>query len=272
MNMPRFAANLTMMYGDVDFRDRFTSAATDHFSAVEYLFPYEYPAEQLAGLLQANDLVQVLFNAPPGNWDAGERGLACLPGREAEFREGIRTALAYAAALDCPRIHVMAGIVSANAKGNALRDTYLANLTWASNEASKDGRDILIEPINTRDMPGYYLNRQDVAHAILAEVGAENLSVQMDLYHLQIGEGDVATKLRQYLPTGNVGHLQIAGVPDRHEPDSGEVNYDYLFDVIDEASAESGWDGWIGCEYRPRLGAQPGGTTAGLDWLRRRNQ
>jgi 2-dehydrotetronate isomerase len=268
--MPRFAANLTMMYGDVDFVDRFAAAARDDFQAVEYLFPYGYPAQQLADLLHQADLEQVLFNAPPGDWDGGERGVASLPGRESEFRDGIGTAIDYARTLGCKRIHVMAGIARPDHAPETLRETYLANLTWAAEQAGQDGRDILIEPINTRDMPGYYLNRQDVAHGVVADVGADNLKVQMDLYHAQITEGDIATKLRRYLPTGNVGHIQIAGIPDRQEPDSGEINYDYLFDVIDDVSADCEWDGWIGCEYRPRRGSEPGGTTTGLDWFRRR--
>jgi hydroxypyruvate isomerase len=259
--MPRFAANLSMLYNEHEFLDRFAAAARDGFQAVEYLFPYAWEPAQLARQLADHGLQQVLFNAPPGDWDRGERGLACLPGREDEFRQGLARALDYAQALDCPRVHVMAGLAPAGADRAVLRRTYLANLGWAAQQASLRGVDLLIEPINTRDIPGFFLNRQDEAHAVVAEVGAPNLKVQMDLYHLQIVEGDVAMKLRHYLPTGRVGHLQIAGVPQRHEPDLGEVNYDYLFEVIDEL----GFDGWIGCEYRPRAG-----TSAGLGWLRRR--
>ncbi len=258
--MPRFAANLSMLYPEHDFLDRFAAAARDGFKAVEYLFPYAYDATTLAQRLADHGLQQVLFNAPPGDWDAGERGLACLPGREAEFREGVLRALDYAAALNCPRVHLMAGLAPAGADRAALRRTYLANLAWAAQQAAARGVDVLIEPINTRDIPGFFLNRQDQAHAIVADVGAPNLKVQMDLYHLQIVEGDVAMKLRQYLPTGRVGHLQIAGVPMRHEPDLGELNHDYLFSVIDEL----GFDGWIGCEYRPK-----GSTSAGLGWFKR---
>ena len=258
--MPRFAANLSMLYPEHDFLDRFAAAARDGFKAVEYLFPYAYDATALAQRLAEHGLQQVLFNAPPGDWDAGERGLACLPGREAEFRDGVLRALDYAAALNCPRVHLMAGLVPAGADRAALRRTYLANLTWAAQQAAARYVDVLIEPINTRDIPGFFLNRQHEAHAVVVEIGAPNLKVQMDLYHLQIVEGDVAMKLRQYLPTGRVGHLQIAGVPMRHEPDLGELNHDYLFSVIDEL----GFDGWIGCEYRPK-----GSTSAGLSWLRR---
>lgn len=266
--MPRFAANLSMLYPEVAFLDRFAAAAADGFDAVEYLFPYEYAPEVLLDSLRTHGLAQVLFNAPPGDWAAGERGLACLPGREPEFRDGLDKALSYAQALQCPRIHVMAGLVPPGLDLAQARETYVANMAWAAQRAVAQGCDILIEPINPRDMPSFFLSRQDQAHAIVQAVGAPNLKVQMDLYHLQIVEGDVATKLRQYLPTGRVGHLQIAGVPQRHEPDVGELNYAYLFNVIDEVSQACGWQGWVGCEYRPRLGAQAGGTSAGLQWLR----
>jgi len=266
--MPRFAANLSMLYPELDFLDRFEAAAKDGFRAVEYLFPYAYPVRELAARLKNNGLQQVLFNGPPGNWDGGERGLASLPGREMEFREGIARALDFAAALDCPRLHVMAGLLAAGDRRDSARATYVANLRWAATEAAKAGRDVLIEPINTRDIPGFFLNRQDQAHDIIEAVGARNLKVQMDLYHCQIVEGDVAMKIRKYLPTGRVGHMQIAGVPQRHEPDDGELNYSYLFDVIDEVSAQCGWEGWIGCEYRPARGAVRNGTSDGLGWMR----
>jgi hydroxypyruvate isomerase len=266
--MPRFAANLSMLYPELDFLDRFEAAAKDGFAAVEYLFPYAYEARELAARLAANGLKQVLFNGPPGDWERGERGLACLPGREAEFRDGVLKAIDYAAALDCPRIHVMAGLVPEGVERETVQPTYLENLRWAAVEAAKAGRDLLIEPINTRDIPRFFLNRQDHAHEIVAEVGALNLQVQMDLYHCQIVEGDVAMKIRKYLPTGRVGHFQIAGVPERNEPDLGELNHPYLFDVIDEVSAQCGWQGYVGCEYRPRRGAVANGTSAGLGWLR----
>ena len=266
--MPRFAANLSMLYPELDFLDRFDAAAKDGFTGVEYLFPYAFPADDIKARLQANGLQQVLFNGPPGDWDGGERGQACLPGREQEFRDGIAKALDYAAALDCPRIHVMAGLVPAGVARAEAQAVYVDNLRWAAGEASQAGRDMLIEPINTRDSPGFFLNRQDHAHDIVALVGAPNLKVQMDLYHCQIVEGDVAMKVRKYLPTGRVGHLQIAGVPARNEPDLGELNHPYLFDVIDEVSTACGWDGWIGCEYRPARGAVPNGTSAGLGWMR----
>jgi len=266
--MPRFAANLSMLYPELDFLDRFEAAAKDGFAAVEYLFPYAYEQRELVSRLSANGLKQVLFNGPPGDWERGDRGIACLPGREAEFREGILKAIDYAVALDCPRIHVMAGLVPEGVEREIVQPTYLENLRWAAVEAAKAGRDLLIEPINTRDIPRFFLNRQDHAHEIVAAVGALNVQVQMDLYHCQIVEGDVAMKIRKYLPTGRVGHFQIAGVPDRNEPDVGELNHPYLFDIIDEVSAQCGWQGWVGCEYRPRRGAVANGTSAGLGWLR----
>jgi hydroxypyruvate isomerase len=257
--MLQFAANLTTMYGEYPFPDRFAAAANDGFTAVECQFPYEYPAQQLAAWLQAHGLVQVLLNAPPGNSAMGDRGLACLPGREAEFRAAVQTALEYAQTLRCPRVHVMAGIQPPGLERIVLRRTFVANLAWAAELASSAGTELLIEPINLRDMPGYFLNRQDEAHAIVAEIGSPNLKVQMDLYHCQIVEGDVTMKLRKYLSgQKNVGHMQIASVPERNEPDRGELNYDHALDLIDKL----GYDGWIGCEYRPRAG-----TSEGLTWL-----
>jgi hydroxypyruvate isomerase len=256
--MVKFAANLSMLYTEHDFLDRFHEAAQDGFTAVEFLFPYAWPVAELAVRLRDAGLSQVLFNAPPGREDAGERGLACLPGREAEFRDGIARALEYAEGLSCPRIHVMAGLAPQGANHTQLRDTYVRNLAWAAEAAAKANRDVLMEPINTRDIPGYFLNRQADAHSIVDEVGASNLKVQMDLYHCQIVEGDLEMRIRQYIPTGKVGHMQIAGVPARHEPDTGEVNFPHLFRVLDEL----GYDGWIGCEYRPA-----GATRAGLGWL-----
>lgn len=275
--MPQFAANLSMMYPELPFLDRFEAAAQDGFTAVEYLFPYAFAKEELAARLKAHQLQQVLFNAPPGGtdaasidaaWNSNTRGTASIPGREAEFRQGVELALTYADALNCPRIHLMAGLLGEGQTRASNLSTYVANLQWATALAAKAGRDVLIEPINTRDIPGFFLNRQDHAHDIIGMVGADNLKVQMDLYHCQIVEGDVASKIRQYLPTGRVGHFQIAGVPERHEPDIGELNYPYLFAVIDEVSQACGWQGWVGCEYRPRLGGQPGGTSAGLDWFK----
>jgi hydroxypyruvate isomerase len=269
--MPRFAANLSLLYNEHPFLDRFGAAAQDGFQGVEFLFPYAFAAADIAAQLQAHGLQQVLMNAPPGDWDAGERGIACLPGREAEFCTGFASALEYARVLDCPRIHVLAGLVPPGADPVELEAVYTSNLLWAAGQAAAAGKQVLIEPINTRDFPGYFLQRQEQAHAIVQAVGAPNLKVQFDLYHCQIMEGDVAIKIRHYLPTGNVGHFQIAGVPGRHEPDVGELNYPYLLDVIDEVSAACGWDGWVGCEYRPRRGVEPGATREGLGWLQRRS-
>lgn len=257
--MPRFAANLSFLYGEHAFLDRFAAARRDGFEAVEFLSPYEHEPARLQALLREHGLRQALFNAPAGDWARGERGIACVPGREAEFRDAIAQALDYAVALQCPRVHVLAGLVPSGADRAALQALYLRNLTWAAQRAGDAGVQLLIEPINRRDMPGYFLNRQDHAHDIVEEIGAASLQVQMDLYHCQVVEGDLAMKLRQYLPTGRVGHLQIAGVPDRGEPDVGEVNYAYLFELIDAL----GYEGDIGCEYRPR-----GETSAGLGWFR----
>jgi 2-dehydrotetronate isomerase len=271
--MPQFAANLTLLYPELPFLDRFEAAARDGFNAVEFLFPYAFAANEIAARLKANGLQQVLFNAPPGGteansieqaWSRGDKGMASVPGREEEFRTSFALALVYAKALDCPRVHVMAGLVAPDQTREAVQSTYVSNLRWAVQQAAEQGVQVLIEPINTRDNPRYFLNRQDHAHDIVQAVGSEHLKVQMDLYHCQIVEGDVTSKLRQYLPTGRVAHLQIAGVPQRHEPDVGEINYPYLFDVIDEL----GYPGWIGCEYRPQRGNQAGGTSQGLGWLK----
>lgn len=262
--MPRFAANLSMMYAEHAFLDRFGAAARDGFKGVEFLFPYEYPAMQLRQLLDEHGLEQALFNAPPGDWDSGERGLASLPGREDDFRRALDTALEYAQVLGNTRLHIMAGLIRPQQDRARHRAVYLENLAYAAHLAAAQGVTIVIEPINTRDMPGFFLNRQDAAQAICAEVAAENLQVQFDLYHCQIVEGDLAVKLRRDMARqpngyGGIGHIQIAGVPGRHEPDDGEIHYPYLFELIDSL----GYQGWIGCEYRPRAG-----TSEGLGWLR----
>lgn len=275
--MPRFAANLTMMYPDMPFLDRFEAAAKDGFKAVEYLFPYAYPAAELAARLKGNGLQQVLFNMPPGGmtkdemttgWDRGLRGTACLPGREAEFRAGLAWAFEYAQALDCPRVHTVVGVRPEGLSTQQADLTLVANLQWAAKEATKAGLDLMLEPINTRNIPGFHLQRQDHAHAILEAVGADNVKVQMDLFHCQIVEGDLSTKISQYLPTGRVGHFQFADVPARHEPGSGELNWDHLFALIDRIAAETGWDGWVGCEYIP-ADTSAGGTSRGLAWMQK---
>jgi len=255
--MPKFAANLSLMFNEVPFLDRFEAAAKAGFKAVEFLFPYDFPIEEIRARCDANGVQIVLFNLPPGNWAGGERGIACLPGREGEFRESVAKAIAYARGLDTPRVHAMAGVIASDADRARHRSIYVENLRHAAGEAAKHGLTLLMEPINTRDIPGYFLNTQAEAHAIREEIGASNLKVQMDFYHVQIMEGDLAMKLRKYLP--HVGHVQIAGVPERNEPDTGEINYTYLFQLLDEL----GYDGWLGCEYRPAKG-----TVEGLGWLR----
>ncbi|MCM2545054.1 2-oxo-tetronate isomerase [Burkholderia glumae] len=255
--MPRFAANLSMMYQEHPFLERFAAAARDGLRAVEYLFPYAFPAAELKARLDGAGLVQALFNAPPGDWAAGERGIAALPGREDEFRRAVETALDYARVIGNDKLHVMAGLVAADADRARHRDVYLRNLAYAAQAARGAGLQVLIEPINPRDMPGYFLNRQDDAQAICREVGAPNLRVQFDCYHCQIVEGDLAKKLERDF--AGIGHIQVAGVPERHEPDLGELNYPYLFALLDRL----GYDGWIGCEYRPKAG-----TSDGLGWLR----
>jgi len=224
---------------------------------VEYLFPYDFSAAEIKLRLDDFGLTQVLFNAPPGDWGKGERGIASLPGRESEFRSGFQQALEYAAVLGNDKIHVMAGVLPSEDLREKHQAVYLENLAHAAREAAKVGITVLIEPINTRDMPGFFLNRQDQGQAVCQEVGADNLKVQFDFYHCQIVEGDVTTKLRRDF--AGIGHIQIAGVPDRHEPNLGELNYPWLFEEIDRL----GYTGWVGCEYRPR-----GDTSEGLQWLR----
>jgi hydroxypyruvate isomerase len=255
--MPKFAANLTMMYNEHPFMDRFAAAKRDGFSGVEFLFPYDFAPNDIRMHLDENELSQALFNCSPGEWHAGERGIASLPGHEDEFKRSIEQALDYARVLGNKCLHVMAGLIQPGHDRAHQHDIYLQNLAYAAEQAKPLGINILIEPINTRDIPGYFLNRQDEAHAICKAVGASNLQVQLDLYHCQITEGDLATKIRRDI--GNVGHMQIAGVPERQEPDVGEINYPYLFSLIDEL----GYQGWIGCEYRPRAG-----TSEGLNWFK----
>lgn len=255
--MPKFAANLTMMFNEVPFPERFDAAARAGFEAVEFLFPYDHAPQELAQWLKRSKLVNALFNMPPGNWAAGERGIASLPGREQEFRAGVARALDYAQAMGTRRLHAMAGLFPVGASRQQHRETYIDNLRFAAREAGKHGITLLIEPINPRDMPGYFLNTQAEAHAICEAVGESNLKVQMDFYHAQIVEGDLAMTLRKH--GKGIGHVQIAGVPDRNEPDDGEVNYGYLFRLLDEL----GYDGWVGCEYRPR-----GRTEDGLGWMK----
>ena len=259
--MPKFAANLSMMYNEVPFTERFAAAAADGFQGVEYLFPYAWQPEELKALLEQHGLQQVLFNAPPGDWDGGERGLAALPGREAEFREGIALALNYAQVLGNRLIHVMAGILPDGADPLAYRNTYLNNLSYAADLAEQAGCRILIEPINHADMPGYFLRYQAQAAEICAELKHPALAVQFDIYHCQRTEGSLSHWLQDGLAReyGQIAHIQLAGYPGRHEPDTGEIHYPFLFQRMDELA----YSGWVGCEYRPQ-----GNTSAGLGWLR----
>jgi 2-dehydrotetronate isomerase len=264
--MPKFAANVSTMYHEVPFSERIALAARDGFAAVECQFPYEVSVTELAKRLADANLTLELLNTPPGDFAAGDRGLALDPTRREAFRAAVRKAITYAQASQCPRIHVMAGIPAAQFDAAKVRDTYIQNLAWAAAEIGAAGATALIEPINTRDIPGYYLNHQAKAHAIVRAIGSPHLKVQMDLYHLQIVEGDVAMHIKEFLPNGQVGHIQFAGVPARAEPDGGEINYPYLFELIDSL----GYDGWIGCEYFPARNKEIGGTSAGLAWLRAR--
>ena len=253
--MPRFAANLSMMFNEVPFLDRFAAASRAGFKAVEFLFPYDHPAGEIRRRLDDNGLIQALFNAPPGDWAGGERGLACLPGRQREFREGFLRALDYAAALDCPLVHVMAGIARSDVSPVTTAALYATNLAWAAEQAASGGKRVVIEPINHRDMPGYHLNTVEQGAALVAAIGVERLGVQFDIYHCQITQGDVSKRLEALMPV--VGHIQIADPPGRNEPGTGELGWPWLFKRIDAL----GYTGWVGCEYRPA-----GETVAGLGW------
>jgi hydroxypyruvate isomerase len=254
--MPRFAANLSMLFTELPFLDRFEAAAQAGFTAVEYLFPYDYTKEQLAGLLRKHGLKQVLHNLPAGDWAAGERGIACDPARVEEFRAGVQKAIHYAHALDCPRLNCLAGKVPAGVSREEAHATFVANLKHAAAELKKASLLLLIEPVNHFDIPGFFLTRTDQALAIIEEVGSDNLFVQYDIYHAQRMEGELGETLRRHLP--RIGHIQLADNPGRHEPGTGEINYRWLFLQLDAL----GWRGPIGCEYRPRTT-----TTAGLGWI-----
>ena len=255
--MPKFAANLSMMFNEHDFPNRFAAAAKAGFDAVEFLFPYDYSPAEVAQWHKENTLKNVLFNLPPGDWAAGERGIAALPGREAEFRAGVAKAIEYALALGTPQLHMMAGLVPAGSDMAIHRKTYLENMKFAAQALAKHNLTLLLEPINTRDMPGYFLNTQVQAHELRVESGEPNVKVQMDFYHAQIMEGDLAETFKKYFK--DIGHTQIASVPKRNEPDDGEVNYPYLYQLLDEM----GYEGYVGCEYRPK-----GKTEDGLDWFK----
>jgi hydroxypyruvate isomerase len=254
--MPRFAANLTMLWNEVDFLDRFGAAAGAGFRGVEYLFPYAHPKEALAERLERHGLVQVLHNLPAGDWARGERGIACHAGRVGEFQDGVGRAIEYAAALGCRQVNCLAGIAPPGVPPESLRRTLVENLRFAAAKLGEAGVRLLVEAINTRDIPGFYLCRTAQAVEILEEVGSPNLGLQYDAYHMQVMEGDLAATIERNL--ARIGHVQIADNPGRHEPGTGEINYAFLLGFLDRI----GYQGWVGCEYKPRAT-----TEAGLSWL-----
>lgn len=256
--MPRLAANLSMLFTEVDFLDRFAAAADAGFEAVEFLFPYAFDASDVRARLDRYGLSQALFNVRPGDWEAGERGLAIDPRRREEFQASIVEAIGYAKVIGCPKLHVMAGSIGDGRSIAEARATFAGNLAWAARPAEAAGILLLIEPLNLRDVPGYFLTDLAEARAIIAEVASPALRLQLDLYHRQIMRGDLAESLREFMSV--TGHIQISNVPGRHEPDAGEINYPYLLDLIDSL----GYDGYVGCEYRPRTT-----TLEGLGWARR---
>ena len=253
--MPKFAANLTFLFNEVDFVERFGAAAASGFGAVEYASPYEYEPGRLSGLLETNRLTQVLFNMPSGDWDAGERGIAVYPDRVGEFQDGVATVIEYAAALGCKQVNCLAGVPPTGVDAQGLRDTFVSNLRFAAGKLGQEGIRLLVEPINTRDIPGFYLTNTAQARSIIEEVGSDNLSLQYDVYHMQIMEGDLAPTLEANLDI--IRHVQIADNPGRNEPGTGEINYPFLFGALNKM----GYDGWVSCEYRPLTT-----TVAGLGW------
>ena len=253
--MPRFAANLTMLFNEVPFLDRFELAAKAGFKAVEFLFPYAFPAQEIRSRLDANGLELILHNLPAGNWEGGERGIACLPDRINEFRSGVARAIEYAGALGVKQLNCLAGKAPAGVPEGVLRQTFIDNLRFAAGELKGAGLNLLIEPVNTFDIPDFYLNRTVQAASILVEVGADNAFLQYDIYHAQRMEGELAATLQKYFPL--IRHVQLADNPGRSEPGTGEINYPYLFALLDRL----GYTGWIGCEYKPA-----GATEAGLGW------
>lgn len=255
--MVKFAANLSMMFNEVEFLDRFAAAADAGFKGVEYLFPYDFDKDDIAKKLEENNLVQVLFNFPPGDWAAGERGITIFPDRVEEYRQGVADAISYAQVLGNKQLHSLAGIAPQGSDPAILHKTYVENLRYAADKAGEAGINIIIEAINTRDMPGYVLNYTAQARKIIEEVSSENIFIQYDIYHMQIMEGDLAPTMEANLDL--IGHMQLADTPGRHEPGTGEISYPFLFDHLDKI----GYGGWIGCEYVPATT-----TTEGLDWFK----
>ena len=254
--MPKFAANLTMLFNEVPFLERFAYAAKAGFKGVEFLFPYDHDKQRLADLLAEHQLEIVLHNLPPGDWAKGERGIGCLPGREQEFREGLERGIEYATALRCPRVNCLAGIPKDVSREQA-RETFVENLRFAAPKLRQAGIRMVIEPINTRDIPGFFLNYTRQGVDIIKDVGSDNLKLQHDIYHMQIMEGDLIETIKANLP--HIGHMQLADNPGRHEPGTGEINFPFLFREIDKL----GYQGWIGCEYKPL-----NETHTGLGWLK----
>jgi hydroxypyruvate isomerase len=253
--MTKLAANLTMLYNEADFLDRFEAAAQSGFKGVEYLFPYAYPKEQLAELLAKHRLTQVLHNLPAGDWAAGERGIACHPNRVGEFQDGVGKAIQYAIALGCPQVNCLAGIAPKDVAAEKVRSTFVSNLRFAADKLSAAGIKLLIEPINTFDIPGFYLSHTQQAFDLIRETGSSNLFVQYDIYHMQRMEGELAATMKAHL--AKIAHIQLADNPGRNEPGTGEINYRFLFGFLDSI----GYPGWIGCEYKPK-----GKTVEGLGW------
>jgi hydroxypyruvate isomerase len=254
--MPKFAANLTMLFSELPFLERFGAAAKAGFQGVEYLFPYAYPKDELADCLREHRLVQVLHNLPAGNWEAGERGIACHPDRVDEFREGVARAIDYAQALGCRQLNCLVGVPPAGVSGELVRYVLTSNLRYAAGHLAEAGIRLLVEPINTFDIPGFYLSRTDQASALIGEVGSDNMFIQYDIYHAQRMEGELAGTLARHLP--RIAHIQLADNPGRHEPGSGEINFPWLLGHLDEL----GYTGWVGCEYKPATT-----TVEGLGWL-----
>ncbi|MCU0969643.1 MAG: hydroxypyruvate isomerase [Rubrivivax sp.] len=256
--MPRFAANLTMLFNEVPFLDRFERAAAAGFQAVEFLFPYAFPTAEIRSRLKTNGLQLVLHNLPAGDWDAGERGIACLPDRVEEFRAGVARAIEVGSALGVPQLNCLAGKMPAAADEAVLRRTLVDNLRFAAAATKEAGLKLLVEPINRYDIPGFFLHRTDQAIALIDEVGSDNLYLQYDIYHAQRTEGELAATMQKQL--ARIAHVQLADNPGRHEPGTGEINYDFLFDHLDRI----GYAGWVGCEYKPKTT-----TEAGIGWLER---
>ncbi|WP_306262325.1 hydroxypyruvate isomerase [Pararhizobium sp. IMCC21322] len=258
--MPRFAANLNWLFTDLPMLDRFDAASQAGFEAVEYMFPFDYDINDLVEKLRSLNLIQVLFNMPPGDWEAGDRGLGCLPDRVDEFRASVQTAIDAANALNCPTVNCLSGIPASDIDPALMEQTFVENLRYATAEFAKHDVHLVIEAINTRDIPGFYLNTSAQAFDIIEKVGSDNLSLQYDIYHMQVMEGDLANTLAANLH--RIGHLQLADNPGRHEPGTGEINYPFLFRHIDAI----GYEGWIGCEYKPIED-----TAAGLGWIKEMN-